>query len=394
MTGNNSPLAGLTVVDFSRVLAGPMCSMVLADLGADVIKIERPSVGDDTRAWGPPFIEGDAAYFLSTNRGKRSVALDLRDADDLEVARAIVSRADILVENFRQGVMDGFGLGYDDVKDLNPGLVYCSVTAFSSESEFGDAGYDLLMQALSGFMSVTGEPERAPVKMGSAILDVVAGLFLTVGALAALRDREMSGQGRQISVGLFEASVAALVNQASNYLLGGVVPVAEGTAHPNIVPYQVFETADGEFALAAGNDKLFQLTCSAIGRRDLGADERLRTNAGRVSQRDELIPALEKIFVEETTDHWVALLVDAGVPAAPVRSIDEVFDSPEGAASVATIDDPVRGLLRVVRNPLVGIGVDSSDYRSPPRLGEHNDEVFQWLERQSDGRRDEGAADV
>jgi len=374
------PLAGVVVADFSRVLAGPLCTMVHADLGADVIKIERPGVGDDTRAWGPPFVGDDAAYFMSTNRDKRSIALDLTDPDDLSTSLDIVDRADIVVENFRPGVMEGFGLGYEQLRHRCPKLVYCSVRAFMADDAPGDAGYDLLMQAASGFMSVTGERGRPPVKMGAAILDVVAGLYLSIGVLGALRDRDTSGAGRHVKVGLFDASIAALVNQAASHLLAGVVPVAQGTEHPSIVPYQVFATADGSMALAAGNDKLYRRACGALGRDDLANDARFATNSGRVEHRHELVETFSAVLASRPTHDWIERFHEAGVPVAPVRRLDEVFESPEGRSTVISIDDPDRGPLRLVRSPLYGIGLEASDHRRPPLLGEHDREIRDWLE--------------
>lgn len=380
-TGEALPLAGLVVADFSRILAGPLCTMILADLGADVIKIERPGQGDDTRSWGPPFVEGDAAYFLSINRNKRSIVLDLNDPDDLELAAGIVNRADVVVENFRPGVMAAFGLDYDTTAGQNPGLVYCSIPAFARSADKGSLpGYDLLMQAFSGFMSITGEKDGEPVKMGVAILDVVAGLYGVIAILAALRQRDSSGSSRRVQVGLFEASIATLVNQAANYLIGGAVPAANGNAHPNIVPYQSFTGADGKFVVAAGNDKLFQATCRAMDREDLLADSRFTSNAERVENREVLTDEMERTFGSASVGHWVKLLADAGVPAAPVRSIDEVFESPESQAMVSRVEDPVRGLLPLVRSPIDNIGMDSDSTRPPPRLGEHQEEIRSWVE--------------
>ncbi|HLV90526.1 MAG TPA: CoA transferase, partial [Acidimicrobiia bacterium] len=252
------PLEGVVIADFTRILAGPLCTMILADLGADVIKIEEPGRGDETRHWGPPFAGDDAAYFLSVNRNKRSIALDLKDPDDLAVAKGIVERADVVVENFRPGVMDRLGLGYETVRDLNPTVVYCSMPAYLAESARHLPGVDLQMQAVSGFMSITGEEGGEPVKMGVAMLDVICGLYSATGITAALRARSETGEGQRIEVGLFESSLAALVNQAANYLIGGVVPKAKGSAHPNIAPYQAFRASDGWFVMAAATDKQYR----------------------------------------------------------------------------------------------------------------------------------------
>lgn len=376
---SDKPLAGVVVADFSRILAGPLCTMVLGDLGADVIKIERPGVGDDTRTWGPPFVEGDAAYFLSINRNKRSIELDLTRADDRQTARDIVDRSDVLVENFRSDVMAGFGLSYEEVRESNPGLIYCSMPAFAHDDHRHMPGYDLLMQAISGFMSITGEPGREPVKMGVAILDVVAGLYGAVAILAALRHRESEGEGRKVEIGLFEASVATLVNQAANYLVGDVVPSAGGSSHPNIVPYQAFSARDGRFVLAAANDKLFRAACTAMGRMDLATDPRFATNWQRVEHRDLLVEEMSSTFAGESVARWVELLRSAGVPAAPARSIDEVFASPEGKEMVQELADRYRGPLQMVRSPIRYGEAPPPEPAPPPRLGEHAGAIRAWI---------------
>lgn len=376
VSGDTQPLAGVVVADFTRILAGPMCTMVLADLGADVIKIEHPVRGDETRAWGPPFVGDDAAYFLSVNRNKRSVALDLAVEADRELAAQVVDRADVVVENFRPGVLERFGLDFESARASNPGLVYCSMPAFTNEEMRGLPGYDLQMQAISGFMSITGTEGGEPAKMGVALLDVMAGLYSATAILAALRRRDATGVGERVEVGLFDASVASLVNQASNYLLGGVVPKASGSAHPNIVPYQAFRAADGWFVMAAAGEKQYRAACGAIGRPDLADDPRFLTNSDRVANRAELIATLTETFATDDTRRWVDALMAAGVPAGPVRSIEQVFTSPEGAAAVETLLDPVRGPLNLVRSP---IRMGATTVSPPPRLGEHTAEVADWV---------------
>lgn len=373
------PLEGVVVADLTRILAGPLCTMVLADLGAEVIKVERPGSGDDTRTWGPPFVGDDAAYFLSINRNKKSITLDLTDSDDLEAVKQIVERSDVLVENFRTGVMAKFGLGYDDLKDDNPQLIYCSMPAFLSEDQRDLPGYDLLMQANSGFMSITGEAGGEPMKMGVAILDVVAGLYGAVAILAALRERSTAGSGTHIEIGLFEASVASLVNQAANYLASAEVPMAAGNAHPNIVPYQAFAAKDGRFVLAAANDKLFRAACIAMDCEYLLEDPRFASNAARVAHREELIGEMDTVFRSRSVDDWVDVFVRAGVPAAPVRAIDEVFTSPEGAGMLVDVDDAHRGMLRLVRSPITYPGLAPEPPTPPPLLGEHDDEIRRWI---------------
>lgn len=378
-TSRPKPLEGVVIADLTRILAGPLCTMVLADLGAQVIKIERPETGDDTRTWGPPFVGGDAAYFLSINRNKKSITLDLTDDADLATARRIIERADVLVENFRSGVMEKFGLGYEDLREDNPRLIYCSMPAFLSEDQRSLPGYDLLMQAISGFMSITGEAGGEPVKMGVAILDVVAGLYGAIAILAALSERAIDGKGSRVEVGLFEASVASLVNQAANYLASAEVPYAAGNAHPNIVPYQAFAARDGSFVLAAANDKLFRAACIGMHRDDLVDDPRFVSNANRVANRDALVSEMQTVFDTGTVAEWVDVFARAGVPAAPVRAIDEVFASPEGAGTLVEVDDPNRGTLKLVRSPIRYQGVDLEHPEPPPMLGEHAEEIMKWI---------------
>ena len=369
-----APLDGLVVLDFTRILAGPVATMLLSDLGADVIKIERPGTGDDTRSWGPPFRGDDATYFLGVNRGKRSVVLDLADPAGQAAALRLAAGADVVVENFRSGVMARLGLDYAALRAVNPRLVYCSVPAFATV-DTGKPGYDLLMQAACGLMSVTGEDR--PVKAGVAVLDVVTGLYASNGILAALAARERTGQGQQVTVGLYEASLAALVNLGASHLLGGAVPGLAGNAHPSIVPYQMFESSDVPFVLAAGNDKLFRATAVLAGRPELADDPRFRTNADRVGAREELVAALQAVFRLRPAEHWVRLCDEHGVPASVVRSLDQVFAAPEAAGSTFTVDDPVRGELRYVRPPLTLSDTPlRADPAPPPLLGEHDAEVL------------------
>ena len=378
-----APLEGLRVLDLSRVLAGPLTTMVLGDLGADVIKVERPGAGDDTRHWGPPFVGEDAAYFLSLNRNKRSIALDLKTAEDAEVVRRLSARSDVVIENFRPGLMARFGLAPTDLRAANPRLVTCSLTAFGEDTGETAArpGYDIIAQALSGLMSITGERHGEPTKVGVALLDVITGLYAAIGIQAALVERERTGRGRHVGVSLFDASVAAMVNQAANHLLGGIVPRPMGSEHPNIVPYQMFHANDRPFILAAGNDKLFRATCGVLRRPELADDARFETNDARVANREDLIPQLRTAFAEGPARRWLAALEAAGVPCAPIRRLDEVFAAPEGAALVQTVDDPVRGALRLVADPIRLDGATTPARRPPPRVGEHTEEILRELER-------------
>lgn len=387
MSSAPGPLDGLVVVDFTRVLAGPFCTMILSDMGAEVLKVERPGTGDDTRSWDPPAVAGDATYFLAVNRGKKSVVLDLAEPGDAETARQLVAQADVVIENFRSGVMERLGLGYDDVRDLNPSVVYCSIPAFAS-SETPKPGYDLLMQALSGLMSVTGV--ETPTKAGVALLDVITGLYATAGVLAALNVRDRSGVGQHVTVGLYDASLAALVNQSAAYLLSGHVPTLAGNRHPSIVPYQAFEARDRTFVLAAGNDKLFRDTMGVLGMPALADDPRFVTNRARVENRDVLVKLLDEAFMTCDAADWVQRLDDRGVPAALVRSMDEVFTAPESQAALVDIPDPARGgSLRYVRTP---IGMSATPLREPvtppPLLGQHTASTIAALKRTDPPSRD------
>jgi len=355
--------------------------MLLADLGADVVKVERPGTGDDARAWGPPFVGEDAAYFLALNRNKRSVVLNLETEGDRSLARRLALSSDVVVENFRPGLMTRFGLDYEGLSAAKPALVYCSLTAFGERAgEASRPGYDIIMQALSGLMSVTGHPGGEPTKVGVALLDVICGLYAANGIQAALIGRQHTGRGTHVTVSLFDAGVAALVNQAANHLLGGLVPGPMGNAHPNIVPYQLFRTKDRPIVIAAGNDRLFSRTCEILGLPELARDERYSTNESRVLHRDELVEMLSDRLTTRSASQWISELEAGGVPCAIVRTIEEVFSSAEGGATIQDFVDPVRGPLRLVAEPIRLDGVTPPPRMPPPRLGEHTDEVLRELE--------------
>lgn len=365
-------LDDLVILDFSRVLAGPLATMVLADLGATVIKVERPEVGDDTRHWGPPLDDrGVATYFLSVNRNKRSVVLDLGDPDDLARARELAARADVVVENFRPGVMDRLGLGYDDLSALNPGLVYASITGFGREGGAEMPGYDLLVQAVGGLMSITGQPNGEPQKVGVAMVDVVCGLYTAVGMLSALRHRDRTGQGQRVEVDLLSSLLAALVNQASACIAGGRVGRRMGNAHPSIAPYELFDTGDGDLVLAVGNDRQFARLCRTIGAEELTEDERFRTNEVRVGHRAELKRAIEARLVYAPASVWAERLLAVGVPAGEVNDIAGALALGErlGLNPVVSIDDAEGRPVRVGRNP-IGLSRTPARYEiAPPALG-------------------------
>ncbi|MBD0319547.1 MAG: CoA transferase [Gemmatimonadetes bacterium] len=380
------PLAGLRVLDLSRVLAGPLCTMVLGDLGADVIKVERAGAGDDTRQWGPPWAEGEggheAAYFLCVNRNKRSVAADLKSAEGQALVRRLARGADVVVENFAPGMLEGWGLGYDELARDNPRLVFCSVTGYASDGpEAGRPGYDFAVQARAGWMAVTGDAEGGPSKVGVAVVDVLTGQNAAIAVLAALRERERSGRGQRVEVSLFDSALAGLVNVTQAALVTGREPRRWGNAHATIVPYQAFDAADGSFVVAVGNDAQWRRLCSAIGADELAADPRFATNPGRVEHRDAVVGALAARFATRPAAHWLDLMESAGVPCAPVQTVGEALRDPaltedgiwwmegDSFGRVATIASP----LRLQRTP-------AALHRPAPSLGQHSGDA-DWVDR-------------
>ncbi len=366
MTG---ALQGVRIADFSRVLAAPYATMLLADLGAEVIKVERPDGGDETRAWGPPWQDGESTYFLSVNRNKTSRVIDLRTPEGQQEARALVASCDVLTENFRAGTMERFGLGYEQLREVNPGLVYCSVTGFGSRQGADLPGYDLIVQAVGGLMSVTGSEQSGPMKVGVALVDVVTGLHATVGILAALRHRERTGEGQRVEVNLLSSILSALVNQSSTYLTTGQVPAPMGNRHPSIAPYEVLATADRPLAVAAANDKLFGLLVDGLGRPELRDDPRFRTNALRVANREELVGELEATLRTEPADHWFEVISALGVPCGPINDIGQAFALAErlGLDPVAEVSDPGRDPVRTVAHP-ISLSATPASYRAAPPL--------------------------
>lgn len=383
------PLSGIRVLDLTRVLAGPWATQMLADFGAEVVKIEKPGEGDDTRGWGPPFLtnpdgsRGDAAYFQSANRGKWSVCIDMASPEGQTLIRSLAEKADIVIENFKVGGLKKYGLDYESLKAVNPRLIYCSITGFGQNGPYAQrAGYDFMIQGMGGIMSVTGQPDGAPgaepMKMGVAFADIFTGLHAVIGIEAALFHRERTGHGQYLDLALLDSQVAVMANQALNYLVGGRAPTRLGNAHPNIVPYQTFETADGYIIMAVGTDRQYAEYCGIIGAPHLAQDERFRTNRGRVENRAALTPLLRPFMQARTTADWVAAFEAAAVPCGPINTLDQVFANPQvlarGLQVGLTRDDGVQ--VPGVANPIVFSETPVAYDKPPPRLGDGTDKVL------------------
>jgi len=377
------PLEGIRVLDLTRVLAGPYCTMFLGDLGAEVVKVEQPEVGDDTRGWGPPFAGGESAYFLCVNRNKQSVTVDLKSAEGVELLHRLAREADVLVENFRPGTMERLGLGDKELRAENPNLIYASLSGFGSDGPMRDwPCYDLIIQAWGGLMSITGAPDGEPTKVGVAMIDIVAGLMLGQAIIAALFARQQTGTGQKIETSLLEAGIASLVNAGSNYLVGGNVMGRHGSAHPSIVPYQSFKTQDGYLVVGVANEAIWNRFCHAIGRPELLADARFEKNAQRVQNRDQLIRLLGEIFLERHSSEWMELLHDAGVPCAPVQTLDQVFRAPQvlQRQMLTEVEHPTAGKVPMTGLPLKFSDTPASVRLAPPLLGQHSEEILHnWL---------------
>jgi crotonobetainyl-CoA:carnitine CoA-transferase CaiB-like acyl-CoA transferase len=385
-----APLSHIRVLDLSRVLAGPWAGQTLADLGAEVIKVERPETGDDTRSWGPPFLKdangndlADSAYFQCANRGKKSLTLDIARPEGQDIARRLAAKSDVLLENYKFGGLARYGLGYADLRTLNPRLIYCSITGFGHSGPYRErAGYDFMIQAMSGMMSVTGErddrPGGGPQKIGVALTDILTGLYTTVAALAALSLRERTGQGQHVDMALMDVMVAAMANQASNYLITGVPPIRLGNAHPNIVPYESFKTADDYVIVAVGNDAQFRRFCEVAGRIALADDARFRTNADRVRHRDILVPMVQAFMAERPRAFWLAELERVGVPCGPINDLAQVFEDPQvrHRGLKLSLPHPAAGSLPLVASPIRYSNADLSYTRAGPTLGQNTDSVL------------------
>jgi crotonobetainyl-CoA:carnitine CoA-transferase CaiB-like acyl-CoA transferase len=376
----DGPLAGIRVLDLSRVLAGPYCSMMLGDLGADIIKVERPEVGDETRHWGPPFVAPDeSAYFAGVNRNKRSITIDLKKARGAAIARDLTRVCDVLIENFAPGTADDLGIGYEAIRASNPRIVYCSITGFGRDGPYRRRpGYALVVEALGGLMGITGEPDRPPVKVGVAITDVCTGIAAQGAIAAALYARERTGVGQRIDLSLLETQVAALVNIASSFLASGEPPRRWGTAHETIVPYQAFDTADHPLVVAVGNDRQWQRFCAALERSDLAADARFATNPRRVAHRAECVSRVGSALMGRTRDEWIRRLEAAGIPCAPINTLADVFADPQvlHRQMLVEVDERDGRRLRMVGLPVKYSATPASIRRPPPRLGEHTEEIL------------------
>ncbi|HEY2510827.1 MAG TPA: CaiB/BaiF CoA-transferase family protein [Polyangiaceae bacterium] len=381
-------LSHLRVLDLSRVLAGPWASQLLADLGAEVVKIERPGTGDETRGWGPPWLttpEGgetrESAYFACTNRGKKSVTVDLARPEGQAIVRRLAESSDVLLENFKVGSLSRLGLGWEHLSALNPRLVYCSITGFGQSGPYKDRpGYDFVVQGMGGLMSVTGEPDGEPMKAGVAITDLFTGMYVATAVLAALAHRERTGEGQRVDLALLDVQVATLANLAQNYLLTGRPPDRHGNAHASIVPYQAFATQDGYVVVAVGNDGQFTRLCEVAGRPELAADPRFANNAGRVENRAELVPVLQALLAGRPTREWVVSLEGAGVPCGPINDLAEVFADPhvQSRGLRVEVPHPLAGSVPVVASPL-RLSRTPVRHGTPPLLGEHTDEVLRDL---------------
>ena len=372
-------LQHIKVLDLSRVLAGPYCTMILGDLGADIIKVEAPGGSDDTRKWGPPFKNGVSAYYLSANRNKRSITVDLKSEKGVNTIKELVKTSDVVIHNFKTGTMKRFGLDYDVLQKINPQIVFCSITGFGESGPYQHKpGYDFIIQAMSGLMSITGDSTSGPQKLGVAITDILTGLYACIGIQSALLERTQSGKGQKIDISLYDAAVSSLVNIGSNYLMSGHNPKPLGNQHANIVPYQTFQTNDGEMVIAVGNDHQFKALCSVLGKPEYATDERFHTNPDRVKHRDILTPLLQKILSTKSTAHWQQKCEEKKIPCGPIQNVEEITHDPQLQARNMFIEQkhPVAGLIKMIGSPLKLSRTPVSVRHHPPEIGEHNEDIL------------------
>lgn len=383
------PLNNIRILDITRALAGPYCTMMLGDLGADVIKVERPSIGDETRGWGPPFVgkpygpyPGESAYFIAANRNKRSITVNIQTAEGQKIIHRLAGVSDVLVENYRTGDLDRLGLGYADLHTLYPRLIYCSVSGYGRTGPYAERpGYDAVLQAEGGMMSITGSVDGAPSRVGIPIIDITSGMFAATAILAALHARDMTGEGQLVDISLFDSHLALLTNVASNYLVGGKPPRRLGNAHPNLVPYDAFSGRDGWFVLGVANEKQWEQLCNVLERPDIKTDRRFAANRDRVANREELTAELNRIFAQRDVDDWLADLVKAGLPCGRINSIPEVFSHPQATARGMTLESehPTAGSVRLTGFPYKLSQTPAELHKPPPLLGQHTEEVLTGL---------------
>lgn len=375
-------LENVKVLDLSRVLAGPYCTMILGDMGAEVVKVEAPGGSDETRKWGPPFQDGVSAYYLCANRNKKSITVDLKSTEGIGVIKKLVRESDVVINNFKSGTMERFGLDYETLAAINPGIVYCSITGFGETGPYQNMpGYDFIIQAMSGLMSITGSQDSGPQKVGVAITDILTGLYACIGIQGALIERTRSGKGQKLDLSLYDSAVSALVNVGSNYLMAGNVPQALGNHHANIVPYQTFTTADGEMVIAVGNDNQFRALCNILGRPEFMDDERFQTNPNRVANRDKLVPLLQHVFSTKSTVYWQEQCKQYNIPCGPIQNVEEVTEDPQLQARDMFIDceQPTAGNVKMIGSPLKFSRTPAGLRHHPPDAGEHTDEILTEL---------------
>ncbi|GAA0413345.1 MAG: CaiB/BaiF CoA transferase family protein [Bacillota bacterium] len=375
-------LEHIRILDLSRVLAGPYCTMVLGDLGAEVIKVEAPGGSDETRKWGPPFQEGVSAYYLCTNRNKKSITIDLKSKEGIKQIKELIRESDVVINNFRTGTMERFELDYETLSEINPGLIYCSITGFGETGPYqAMPGYDFIIQAMSGLMSITGDEDTGPQKLGVAITDILTGLYACIGIQGALLERSQSGKGQKLDIALYDTAVSALVNIGSNYLMSGKIPTPLGNNHANIVPYQTFKTKDGEMVIAVGNDRQFQALCDVINKPELKTDPRFLTNPNRVEHREELIPLLQNVLLHYPTNDWLEKCKQQKIPCGPIQNIAEVANDKQLLAREMFINlpHPTAGTINMIGSPLKLSRTPVTYRHHPPDAGEHNSVIFKQL---------------
>jgi len=375
-------LEGIRVLDLSRALAGPYCTMMLADMGAEVIKVEMPGTGDDSRSWGPPFIEGESAYFMSINRNKKSITLNMKHQKAHQIMKKLIEKSDVLVENFRPGTIERLGYGYEEVKKINPGIIFCSISGFGQDGPYKNLpGFDQVLQGMGGLMSITGEPGGPPIKVGVAIADISGGMFAAFGIMVALFHREKTGQGQRIDISLLDSQVAWLTYRAGEYFASGKIPQPVGSGHPVIVPYQAFKAKDAYINIAVGNDNLWRRFCETVGLTDIMDDPRFATNAKRVENREQCVKIISKGIAKKTAKEWLDILTKAGIPCGPIYNVKEIFEDPQvlHRKMKVEINHPKCGKIYVTGNPVKMSLTPGETFEAPPLLGQHTEEVLREL---------------